>query len=54
MDKRKMEFLETSPNSGHTAPLCSAQIGSLHSATSFIRKTLSEIPNPALRGDNNG
>jgi hypothetical protein len=33
----------TSDNSGHTAPLRSAQIGSLPSPTSYVRKTLYAI-----------
>lgn len=34
---------ETTYNSGHTATLRSAQIGSLRSPTSYVRKTLYEI-----------
>ena len=38
----------TSPNSGHTATLCFAKIGSLRSLTSHIPKPLAEIPHAAL------
>jgi hypothetical protein len=39
--------LSPSLNSGHTAPLCSAQIAK---ATSHTRKTLSEIHSAPLKG----
>jgi len=39
-------MVAASPNSGHTAPICSAKI-SLRE-TSYVRKTLSEMPKPAF------
>ena len=38
----------TSYNSGHTATLRSAQIGSLRSPTSYVRETLCEIAGDGL------
>ncbi|AGB05082.1 hypothetical protein AciM339_1220 [Aciduliprofundum sp. MAR08-339] len=42
-----------SPNRGHTAMVLrtSAQIGSLSSPTSYVRKTLSEIAGDGVRKD---
>ena len=49
--------LSSTPNSGYTATLRSAQIGSLRSPTSYVRRTLSEMPDAPrleIEGEDNG
>ena len=43
MDKRKMEFLETSPNSRHTAMVLRTFAQISFRETSYVRQPLSEM-----------